>query len=1005
MSISARLALIPQLFHKGTNNMCQKNLFCLISLVLLAVLVISPAKATYTDYIGAGHDTDVVASASSVDEEAVGQNTVNGSGLTGNSHSTDWADTWCSAFGYHPAPSPNPARGNSVWIYYDLGHVYQLAVMHVWNYNEDGYTARGCRNVTIDYSVDGSSWSELDTYIWPEAPGSSSYTGFDGPDFGGASARYVLITVNSNFPGDDGAYGLSEIKINISTGPADTDPPTPNPATWASPPAATSPYTIEMTATTATDPSGVQYFFDETTSGSTHDSDWQSSSYYPDSSLSPSTQYTYRTRSRDQSVNNNLTDWSTPPASATTNPEDLTPPTPNPATWSSPPSADDPWQISMTATTATDPCGVQYFFDETTSGSMHDSFWQASPDYTNYGLTPETQYTYQVKARDQSANRNQTNWSTPPASATTDEIPSGECPDVDLDDDCDCDIDDLVIFVGQWLDNPPCVGIGDPNGCADLDEENDNVDNEDFTILAADWQEEGGFVIPTNLVINEIMSNNDTTHPDPADGEYQDWIEIYNEGPTTINMAGMFLADDGNIWQIPSGVTINTGQYRLFWADGQTSQGIYHTNFALSASGDSVTLYDTDGETILDTVSFGELSDDISYGRWLNITGDFMNMDAPTPEAENTVGMAGEVYFSRPGGTFMSNFNLGLTTKSPTAQIYYTKNGDEPTNIVSGTNLLYSPPFSVTSTTWVRARAYDSGLDPSPITSKAYLKLHSNIYNFQTNLPIVVIDTFNVDLDDPFLIEEEPRDFYPVIATFIDTDEVTGNAIIAGPADWSGLGGMHVRGASSAGYDKKQYRFETWDENNPDPDPGAQYRDMDVSLLGMPADSDWIIHAPWSDKTLMRNYQIYTWSRQIGRYAVRCRFVELFLDKDDGNNIVSSSDYWGVYVFMEKIKRDRNRIDLAELGPSDNAEPGITGGYVLDKGGEDLGWSTATYGGDISCVDPVWTELTSTQRTWIQDHFNEFEAGLDSGNYDNPAHANYYGNYIDIGSFVDHHIL
>ncbi|MHC4498420.1 MAG: hypothetical protein ACYS21_04825, partial [Planctomycetota bacterium] len=312
---------------------------------------------------------------------------------------------------------------------------------------------------------------------------------------------------------------MEDVMNSCDTGPPDTNPPIPNPATWSSPPAALGPYTIGMTATTATDPNGVEYYFEETTghSGAT-DSDWQTSQIYTDFGLNGSTLYTYRVRARDQSANHNETDWSTPLASATTDPVETTPPTPNPATWASPPATDNAWSISMTATTATDPSGVQYFFDETTSGTMHDSFWQASPNYTNHGLAPGTQYTYQVRARDQSENNNQTGWSTPPASATTDEVPTGECPDGDLDDDCDCDIDDAVIFFAQWLDDPPCVGIGDPNGCADLDEENDNVDNEDFSLFTGDWQETGSLTI---LVINEVMSNNDTTHADPADGEYQ----------------------------------------------------------------------------------------------------------------------------------------------------------------------------------------------------------------------------------------------------------------------------------------------------------------------------------------------------------------------------------------------------------------------------------------------------------------------------------------------------
>jgi hypothetical protein len=172
------------------------------------------ARAQYTDYIGAGQDDDIVATASSEDVDsptfgAFAQNSVNGSGLTGDTHSTAWEDSWT---GLGTDESPNSARGDSVWIHYDLGHVYGLGLMHVWNGNEE--TGRGPSNVTIDYSVDGTNWTELGTFDdWPEATGSNDYTGFEGPDFAGVSARYVLITVNSTH-GQDGYWtAISEIKI------------------------------------------------------------------------------------------------------------------------------------------------------------------------------------------------------------------------------------------------------------------------------------------------------------------------------------------------------------------------------------------------------------------------------------------------------------------------------------------------------------------------------------------------------------------------------------------------------------------------------------------------------------------------------------------------------------------------------------------------------------------------------------------------------------------------
>jgi hypothetical protein len=174
----------------------------------------------YTDYVGAGHATDVVASASSSDGAVgVASKTIDGSGLTGNQHGTYWEDGWVSDIdaGSPPAASPNPARGTSQWIHYDLGYQYPLAVMHVWNTNENYWqdeTDRGLNSITIDYSDDGTNWTELGTYSWPQAPGVDTYTGFDGPDFGGTCARYVLITINSNHGDPD--YGLSEVQLNLA---------------------------------------------------------------------------------------------------------------------------------------------------------------------------------------------------------------------------------------------------------------------------------------------------------------------------------------------------------------------------------------------------------------------------------------------------------------------------------------------------------------------------------------------------------------------------------------------------------------------------------------------------------------------------------------------------------------------------------------------------------------------------------------------------------------------
>ncbi len=106
------------------------------------------------------------------------------------------------------------------------------------------------------------------------------------------------------------------VTLKLLGGGNDTDPPTPDPMTWAGPPTADGPYSIRMTASTASDPSGVEYYF-ECTAGGGSDSGWQDSATYADTGLSSTTSYTYRVKARDKSASQNETDWS-PEASATT---------------------------------------------------------------------------------------------------------------------------------------------------------------------------------------------------------------------------------------------------------------------------------------------------------------------------------------------------------------------------------------------------------------------------------------------------------------------------------------------------------------------------------------------------------------------------------------------------------------------------------------------------------------------------------------------------------------
>jgi len=128
-----------------------------------------------------------------------------------DTHSTNVFDSWVSC---QTAQNPNPARGNSHWVMYDLGYVYSLGVTYLWNYNVMGQTDRGMKNLVIDYSLDGITWNQIVTYQLSQATGLPTYIGSFGPDLNGIDARYVLITAIDTW-GSTGCAGLSEIKFNI----------------------------------------------------------------------------------------------------------------------------------------------------------------------------------------------------------------------------------------------------------------------------------------------------------------------------------------------------------------------------------------------------------------------------------------------------------------------------------------------------------------------------------------------------------------------------------------------------------------------------------------------------------------------------------------------------------------------------------------------------------------------------------------------------------------------
>lgn len=253
---------------------------------------------------------------------------------------------------------------------------------------------------------------------------------------------------------------------------------------------------------------------------------------------------------------------------------------------------------------------------------------------------------------------------------------------------------------------------------------------------------------------------------------------------------------------------------------------------------------------------------------------------------------------------------------------------------------------------------------------------------FETsNLPIVVIDTWGQGIPD------DPR---ITCHMGIIHNENGVNSINDPFNNYDGQISIELRGSTSQSFPKKPYAFET------QLDDGSN---NNVSIIDMPAENDWILYAPYSDKSLMRNVLTFELGRAADRYAPRTKMCEL----------VVNGDYRGVYVLMESVKIDNNRVDIATLLPEDNEGDELTGGYLLkvDKftGGGGEGWESnwpnqgQTGFPYIQFHRPRADDLTFQQKAYIEGYCHDFENALAGNNFDDPDIG--YAAYIDVESFID----
>jgi hypothetical protein len=505
-------------------------------------------------------------------------------------------------------------------------------------------------------------------------------------------------------------------------------------------------------------------------------------------------------------------------------------------------------------------------------------------------------------------------------------------------------------------------------------------------------------------VISEFVVANNQSYED-EDADSSDWIEIYNGQSSSVNLSGWTLtnvAGSNGLWTFPS-VTIQPYSYLVVFASGKNRvipTLPLHTNFTMQREAGYIGLIKPGGTEVASQYTYSEQAEDVSYGESGSLrTQGYMYPS--TPGAKNTTNVAAgppaeDVVFSRAGGIITGTVSLGISTPLAVgAVVRYTTNNTEP----GPASTVYTAPFSVSNTTTVRARVYAPNRLPGKVSSRTFLRADTSLTNyngsgqpFSTNLPIVVLDSFGVPVDS--FTTAGNRSYRLTYGVVIPPDPTTGRATITDPPDFQGRSGTHVRGESSSGFPQKQYSWELWDDEN---------NDKAAPLLGMPADSDWILYAPWSEKTLMRDVLVFGSMRKLRNdyMAARTKHCEVFFNQNGGTSFGYSLSYRGVYVIKERLKIDKERVNLAKVNNLTTQQPGVTGGYIFRQDKTDVdsnSWTTPSpYSIALQSYDPDF--LNSQQLSYLQGYINSFQIALAGGNFANPDTG--YAAYIDPGTFID----
>lgn len=403
----------------------------------------------------------------------------------------------------------------------------------------------------------------------------------------------------------------------------------------------------------------------------------------------------------------------------------------------------------------------------------------------------------------------------------------------------------------------------------------------------------------SEIVINEVMASNTTTIQD-QDGDYPDWIELYNTSDSEIDLAGFGLSDDPLDlfkWRFPA-VTIQPGEFKLIFASDKnyTSEAPHlHTNFKIKAGGETLLLTDSTG-FVIDRINSVEISSDLSWGRQPDGGTEWLFFTEPTPGSSNTTdGFAAyspAVIFSKKAGFYEGSISVELTTSNTNSEIRYTLDGSDPNENSS----LYTQSINLDETIVLRARSYESGLLPGNIVTNTYL------FNENTTLPVISLSTDPDNMFDRFIgiYRNYKQDWErPVHIEFFETDK---------QQKFSEDAGIKIGGNNTRGRAQKAFHINFRGRYGPEKIEYQVFPELPIfeftNLYLRAAGNDWD-QAHFRDgllQTLVQDFQIET---QAYRPAT------IFLN----------GEYWGILnirqryneqYFLSEYGVDPENLDLIE---------------------------------------------------------------------------------------------